>query len=104
MPPNSLTCEPPRPFRPATPIRMTSLAPTTWPDDLVPAMVMVAAVARVVFRKSRRVCRVMEAPPARRHEQGGGENEATAGWGHSTPLNRVRPHRFCCYSPEAGRL
>src|SRR3954469_727670 len=55
------TCEPPRPFSPATPMRMASLAPTTWPDDLVPATVTVAAAARVL-RKSRRFWRVIADP------------------------------------------
>ena len=35
---------PPRPLSPATATRMVSLAPRTLPDDLVPAMVTVAAV------------------------------------------------------------
>src|SRR6266545_330502 len=56
------TWEPPRPLSPATPMRMASLAPTTWPLDLVPAMVMVAAAARVDLRKSRRFWRVIRGP------------------------------------------
>src|SRR5262245_6535998 len=45
----------PRSFRPATAIRTASLAPSTLPDDLVPAMVTVAAVASVALKKRRRV-------------------------------------------------
>src|SRR5262245_33659890 len=62
MPLKAPTWEPPRPFRPATPTRMTELAPSTRPDDLVPATVMVAAAARVVLRKSRRFWRVIGRP------------------------------------------
>src|SRR3954469_11893216 len=38
MPENAPTCDAPRPFRPATPMRTESLAPMTRPDDLVPPM------------------------------------------------------------------
>src|SRR5437870_2767912 len=62
MPPNCLTCSPPRPLRPATPIRIVSLAPSTLPDDLVPAMVIVAAAARVPFKKLRRFSNDMRVP------------------------------------------
>src|SRR5579871_5772208 len=55
----ALTWEPPRPLRPATPMRITSLAPSTRPEDLVPAMVTLAAAASVFFRKLRRVSRDM---------------------------------------------
>src|SRR6185437_8471629 len=58
MLPNSPTWEPPRPFNPATPTRTVSLAPSTLPDDLVPATVMVAAAARDDSRKRRRVRRM----------------------------------------------
>src|SRR5262245_26591568 len=51
------TWAPPRPLRPATPMRITSLAPRTLPDDLVPAIVTVAAAASVLFRNLRRVRR-----------------------------------------------
>src|SRR5262245_6812400 len=44
---------------PATPTRITSLAPRTWPDDFVPAMVTVAAAASVCLMKPRRVIRGM---------------------------------------------
>jgi len=46
--------EPPRLLRPATAMRMVSLAPSTRPLDLVPAMVTVAAAARVDLRNVRR--------------------------------------------------
>src|SRR6266852_1157923 len=49
---------------PATPTRMTSFAPSTRPDDLVPAMVTVAAAASVWLRKLRRVIWFMELPSA----------------------------------------
>src|SRR6516162_5757230 len=62
---NSLTWLPPRPLRPATPTRMASLAPSTRPEDLVPAMVMLAAAASVLFRKRRRF-RVMVIPFAKK--------------------------------------
>src|SRR5689334_17815117 len=62
MPLKASTWEPPRPWRPATPTRMTELAPITRPDDLVPATVTVAAAARVVFRKSRRFWSVIGRP------------------------------------------
>src|SRR5262249_2438380 len=64
MPPNSPTWEPARPLSPATATRTVSLAPSTRPDDLVPAMVTVAAVARVDFKNERRVTRAIEKPPA----------------------------------------
>src|SRR5437868_11218411 len=38
---------------------MVSLAPSTLPEDLVPAMVTVAAAARLLCRKRRRVRRGM---------------------------------------------
>src|SRR5271157_3518337 len=72
---NSPTCEPPRPCRPATPMRMTSLAPSTRPDDFVPAMVIVAAAARVDFKNLRRVRRVM----ARSFPGDGGEGRTAGG-------------------------
>src|SRR4051794_28025863 len=59
MSPKLPTCEPPRPWRPATPIRIASLEPSTFPEDLVPARVTVAAAASVLFRKLRRVDRDM---------------------------------------------
>src|SRR5436305_12600630 len=59
---NSLTWLEPRPFRPAMPRRITSLAPSTRPDDLVPAIVTDAAAARVVFRNRRRDRWVMTDP------------------------------------------
>src|SRR4051794_13654657 len=63
MPANSWTCAPPRPFRPATPRRIASLAPSTRPDDLVPPMAKPApAAASVRFRNVRRVSRAMGPP------------------------------------------
>src|SRR5438067_8124065 len=62
MPAKAPTWAPPRPLRPATPTRMVSLAPSTRPDDFVPAMVMVAAVARALLRNVRRLWRVMAGP------------------------------------------
>src|SRR5262249_7970576 len=51
----------PCPWIPATPTRIVSLAPSTRPDDLVPAMVTSgnAALAAAVPRKSRREILVM---------------------------------------------
>ena len=54
---------PPRPLSPATAMRMVSFAPRTLPDDLVPAMVTVAAVASVYLRNERRDTRGIEKPP-----------------------------------------
>src|SRR5690242_8112380 len=53
---------PPRPCSPATPRRIVSLAPSTRPDDLVPAMVTVAAAARVRRRNWRRLKRDIRSP------------------------------------------
>src|SRR5215831_10779085 len=47
---------------PATPTRMASFAPRTRPDDLVPAIVTVAAAANAWLRKFRRVTCFMERP------------------------------------------
>src|SRR5690606_13167394 len=60
-------CAPPRPLMPATPTRMTSLAPSTWPDDFVPAMVNrlnAVLAAAVVFRNLRRERRDMRKAPS----------------------------------------
>src|SRR3954447_13545166 len=61
MPARAPTWAPPRPLRPATARRTVSLEPSTLPDDLVPAMVTVAAAARVPT-KSRRLRRGIATP------------------------------------------
>src|SRR5688572_19354882 len=61
----------PRPLSPATAIRMRSLAPSTLGADLVPAIVMVAAVASDFWRKLRRETRVMERLRQRGREEVG---------------------------------
>src|SRR4051794_22584214 len=58
LPRNCPTCSPPRPLSPAMPMRTVSFAPSTLPDDLVPATVMVAAAASDDSRKRRRVRRM----------------------------------------------
>ena len=56
----ALMWPPPRPWIPATAMRIVSLAPSTLPDDLVPATVnvapMPAAPAAARFKNVRRVC------------------------------------------------
>ncbi len=57
---NALMCDWPRPWIPATPSRIVSLAPSTLPDACVPATtipVPIPAVAAARFRKARRVWR-----------------------------------------------
>src|SRR5438445_8901488 len=71
MPENWPTCSPPRLLRPATPMRTVSLAPSTLPEDLVPATVMVAALASEEARNRRRVRR-MGGPPRQRGREGDG--------------------------------
>src|ERR1700722_6837229 len=68
MPAYAPTWALPRPFKPATAMRIASLAPRTRPDDLVPAMVIVAIAAREPFTKLRLVILLMVAAPS-----GGGE-------------------------------
>src|SRR5205823_14961875 len=53
-------------------MRMVSLAPNTLADDLVPAIVTVAAVARVDFRNDRRFGRVMGRTSAAAGREGEG--------------------------------
>src|SRR5580765_4574005 len=66
MPTKAPTCEAPRPLRPATAMRIMSLAPRTCPDDFVPATVMVAIAAIEPLTNCRRVNLVMAATPGRR--------------------------------------
>src|SRR5437588_606413 len=60
----------PWPWMPATPTRIVSLAPSTRPDDLVPAIVNDAAPARVPLRNLRRVGCLMGTSPEAGEETG----------------------------------
>src|SRR5437763_10229793 len=57
----------PCPWMPATPTRITSLAPSTRPDALVPATVTTgnAEQAAACFRNPRRVCLCMRGSPGK---------------------------------------
>src|SRR5262245_55843728 len=58
---------------PAQPTRMTSLAPRTRPDDLVPAMVTVAATARRFMNERRETRAIWQTPCMSETRQGRAE-------------------------------
>src|SRR5688500_5397609 len=114
MPANLLMCSEPRPLSPATPTRIVSLAPSTLPDDFVPAMTNVAPAASEFFKNLRRDCDMVGAPLA---VQWGGSAAIDAGClvpGRRasalccscrlpiTPQDQAKVQDFTCWKRQRG--